>query len=516
MIELRTPRPPDAELIALHTPPHSIEAEQAVIGGLLLDNAALPKVRELLRPGSFYRADHRAIYTAVVALIESGQPADALTVAEALEQAGTLARAGGQAYIGTLALNTPSAVNIKRYAEIVADKALRRSLAALGNDLQADAHSGEDPAAIIAKTRDQLAQVMPAGRHARFNPVWLDDAETPAQADYLVKGLIDRGGLTVIYGPSGDGKTFFTADLSAHIASGLPWRGRRVRSALVVYVAAEAGASILRRFCAWRDQHRDEQQGSRIPLAILTRGANLLDVGDVAALIAALRDLSEAAALPLGLVVFDTLSRSMPGGDENAAEAMTQAVGAADRIRDELGAGCIIVHHSGKDMERGARGHSSLKAAADTVLQVVERVATVEKSRDGSTGDKFPFDLEVITLGEDQDGDPITTCLVRPTDIAALPIRQRQVSAVGRVALQSLQEAVSDLGEFMPETSTIPRGVRAVEIDQWRSRFYLRYGNDGDDKPAQTALRQAFKRGREALMKSGDVGISDPYCWLTR
>lgn len=143
-------------------------------------------------------------------------------------------------------------------------------------------------------------------------------------------------------------------------------------------------------------------------------------------------------------------------------------------------------------------------------------MATVEKSRDGAAGDKFPFDLEVIDLGKDPDGDPVTTCLVVPTDVANLPPRLRQSSAVGRIALQSLQEAISDHGELMPETSSIPKGVRAAEIDHWRNQFYLRYGTDGDDKPARTAMRQAFKRGREALMKSGDVGISDPYCWLTR
>lgn len=160
-----------------------------------------------------------------------------------------------------------------------------------------------------------------------FPRVWLDDAAPELGGSYLVKGLIDRCSLTVIYGPSGDGKTFFTADLGGHIASALAWRGRRVNPALVVYVAAEAGASILRRFCAWRDKHLSEAREGRIPLAVITRGSNLLDAAAVEALLAELRAIAVEIGLPLGLVVFDTLSRSMPGGDENRSE--DKAVGIA-------------------------------------------------------------------------------------------------------------------------------------------------------------------------------------------
>jgi RecA-family ATPase len=515
MVELVTPlRPPDAEYLAHRTPPHSIEAEQSVIGGLLLNNAALSKVSDILRPENFYRRDHRAIYAAVVRIIEAGQPADALTLAEALEQAGILAKVGGQSYIGSLALNTPSAANIRRYAEIVAERALRRDLIALANTVQDQAHNGADVAEIIARTRNELAALPVTAREQPFRPVWLDDAETPTQTEYLIKGLIDRGGLTVIYGPSGDGKTFFTADLAAHIACGLQWRGRRVRPALVVYVAAEAGASILRRFCAWRDKHRGDGPAERTPLAILTRGANLLDLADVTALIASLRTLADQAGLPVGLVVFDTLSRSMPGGDENGPESMTQVVGATDRIRDELGAACAIVHHSGKDKERGARGHSSLIGAADTVLQVVDRVATIEKARDGMAGDKFAFDLEVVKLGEDPDGDPISTCVVVPTDATALPVRQKSMPYVATIALHALREALSENGQLLPGTSTIPAGIRGVTIQEWRGQFRVRHGTDGDEARDREALKKAFQRGRAYLINAKIAGLSDPYAWL--
>lgn len=505
MTALRTPQPP-----------HSDEAEQSVLGGLLLDNTALRKVRDLLTPAHFFRSAHRAIYAAIVDTLKAGRPADAVTVADLLKGRGQLEKVGGMAYIGSLALNTPGTANIKRYAEIVAKDSARRELAAKGRLMIECAHNGSDEVVLetVNSVRKELNDLWAADIDPKFAPVWLDEAQTPTHTDYLVKGLIDRGALTLIYGPSGDGKTFFSADLAAHIAKGMAWRGRRVRPALVVYVAAEAGASILRRFCALRDKHQAEEGAGRTPLAILTRGANLLDVADVSALIATLRDLAEDADMPLGLVVFDTLSRSMPGGDENAAEAMTQAVGAADRIRDELGAGCIIVHHSGKDMERGARGHSSLKAAADTVLQVVERVATVEKARDGTAGDRFPFDLEVVDLGKDPDGDPMTTCIVVPTDAAALPARKKAMPAAAAVALQALRESLTDYGEIMGGTSTIPAGVRAVTLEQWRAQFRVRYGSDGDKPRDHEAIKKSFQNGRGHLIKAQIVGLSDPYAWI--
>lgn len=121
---------------ALRIPPHSIESEQSVIGGLLLDNGAIDRVGSL-RPEHFYRDDHRRIYTAICALIAANKPADVITVFDALEQSGEAERVGGLAYLGDIANNTPSAANIRRYAESVVDRALLRALQAAGDDIAA-------------------------------------------------------------------------------------------------------------------------------------------------------------------------------------------------------------------------------------------------------------------------------------------------------------------------------------------------------------------------------------------
>jgi hypothetical protein len=144
------------------------------------------------------------------------------------------------------------------------------------------------------------------------------------------------------------------------------------------------------------------------------------------------------------------------------------------------------------------------------VLSVVDCAATVEKSRDGSTGERFPFRLRVVELGHDQDGDAVTTCVVEPTDAAPTQPKSR-LSGVAQVALDALHEAISEQGERMPATSAMP-AVKAATLEQWRSRFQLRYGSD---ERGGSAVRKAFLRAREALLKVSAIRIADPYVWVT-
>lgn len=337
-----------------------------------------------------------------------------------------------------------------------------------------------------------------------FPYVWVKDAKVDFTNTDLIKGLIPSSALILAYGPSGDGKTFWTIDAVFHIAEGRDWRSRRTRQALVVYVAAEAGTSIVKRFVARRGDSDED-----IPLAIITRGANLLDVGDVGQLIDQLKAMATERGMPVGLVVFDTYSRSMPGGDENGSVDGGAVVAAADRIRDELGASTLFVHHSGKDEARGARGWNGLYAAADTVFNVRDKVARTEKSRDGASDEEFPFALKVMDLGEDADGDMLTTCLVEQLDVPAQSKRPKPLPAQAATAFQALREIMELRGLRMPETSSIPRNTMCVTLSLWSEQFMLRYGSDNG-----AAFRQAFKRAKEKLLAEGLIGISDPNVWI--
>ena len=174
-----------------------------------------------------------------------------------------------------------------------------------------------------------------------------------------LRGPCDLGanGINLVYGPSGHGKTFFTIDLACHIAAGMQWRGRRVKQAPVVYIAAEAGESIQNRLMAWRDH---VGTGEKIPLMIWPKASNLMD----SAFREQMKDkLSAVKAMygDLGLVIIDTFSRAMPGADENSAKDVTQAIRFADELRDEFGVAALFVHHTGKNEDAGARGSSALK-----------------------------------------------------------------------------------------------------------------------------------------------------------
>ena len=251
---------------------------------------------------------------------------------------------------------------------------------------------------------------------------WFDRIRPVIDQPYIIKGLIDWGAMSVIYGPSNSGKTFFALDLAFHCAidndGGTRWRSNRVHGGSVLYLAAEGGNGIANRIAALR-----EATGCRdVPFALRRAGLDLLKSNaDVDGVIKLAREVFETSASQLALIVIDTLSRVIAGGDENAASDMTAFIRNVDRIRHETGAHIMVVHHTGKDVARGARGHSSLRAATDTEIEVAvddfgNRCARVTKQRDYEGGDEFHFKLKPVFLAQDSDGDDVTTCLVESVE----------------------------------------------------------------------------------------------------
>jgi replicative DNA helicase len=189
MVQLVTPITKDAQLDAVRTPPHSVEAEQSVLGGLLLDNSAWDRIGDVVTEADFYRADHRTIFQHIAQLVEHNKPADALTVAESLERSGKLVDVGGQAYIGSLALNTPSAANIRRYAEIVRERSIMRNLAAVGTAIADSAYtpSGKDALLLIDEAEAKVFQIAESGAKSKQGFVKIDPllTETVERIDML-------------------------------------------------------------------------------------------------------------------------------------------------------------------------------------------------------------------------------------------------------------------------------------------------------------------------------------------
>lgn len=261
--------------------------------------------------------------------------------------------------------------------------------------------------------------------------------------EQLVKNLLFSGSLAVVFGESNSGKTYFVLDLGLAIAAGIPWRGRRTRRGLVLYVAGEGAASVRSRVCAYRIAHPDISTG--IAFAIIPQAVDFLNGESVDALVETINAAASESGEAIALVIVDTFARAIPGGNENDAQDVGLAVAAADRIRVSTGACVCFVHHAGKDPTKGARGSSALRAAADTEIlidgQTGARVAIVSKQRDLEAGEPMGFELKPVPIGKDPDDDSeITACVVThadgpPRSAAAPQLRgkvQRQLIAALR------------------------------------------------------------------------------------
>lgn len=230
---------------------------------------------------------------------------------------------------------------------------------------------------------------------------------------WLVRGILPRAAMAVVFGASGAGKTFFVWDLVASIVRGADWCGRRVTKGKGVYIVAEGAEGFRSRVQAYCEFHGVDP--TELDIVIIPAAPALMDKAQVIELIKDLQTLG-----PLDFVVVDTYARTMVGGNENDAKDTSTMVSHCARIHKHTGALVILVHHSGKDPTTGARGSSVLKAAADVEIEVVRtreyRAAKVAKMKDGDDSGEFRFTLPVLELGENEDGDTITSCVVQYRD----------------------------------------------------------------------------------------------------
>jgi replicative DNA helicase len=239
----------DPQVENARMPPQAVEAEQSVLGGLLLDNTAWDRVADVVTGADFYRGDHRTIFQHIGDLIEGGKPADALTVAESLERSGKLADTGGHAYLGSLAANTPSAANIRRYAEIVRERAIMRSLVAVGTEIADTAFNpmGKTAAQMLDEAEGRVFEIAEAGARGRNGFVSIDDlaarvvtrmdelyhSENPSDITGIPTGYADLDRMTsglqpsdliIVAGRPSMGKTAFALNIAEYVALdfGLP------------------------------------------------------------------------------------------------------------------------------------------------------------------------------------------------------------------------------------------------------------------------------------------------------
>lgn len=288
---------------------------------------------------------------------------------------------------------------------------------------------------------------------SRIRLVPFKDIKLGTERRYLVKGLIPRTGLVIVWGPPKCGKSFWTFDLVMHVALGWEYRGRRVQQGPIVYCAFEGQKGFEARVEAFRQQHLDNKDIEDVPFHLQPVTLDL--VRDGPGLVEAIRS-SLGQRGPVA-VVLDTLNRSLRGS-ESSDEDMSEYVRAADAIRETFDCAVIIVHHCGVEGTR-PRGHTSLTGAADAQISVKRDyqkniIAEVECAKDGPQGDQIVSKLEDAEVGTDEDGEPITSCHVVPAEAAEEFERGPSLSKNQSTLFQILFEA----------------GASGLTIDEWNDR----------------------------------------------
>lgn len=319
----------------------------------------------------------------------------------------------------------------------------------------------------------------------------------------LVRGIWPAQGVVGLVGPSGSGKSFLVFSLLAAVCEGENWFGHRTTSTFVVYVALEGQAGIQKRIRAWESHH-----GRTLPdsMRFLLESFRLTSPDDV-------RELG-AAVLAAGgggcVLVLDTLNRAAPTSDENSSRDMGEILEAAKTLQLQIGGLVVLVHHTGKDLTKGMRGHSSLFAALDAVIEVSrdmdQRRWKLTKSKDGEDGIERTFKLEVVDLGRDDIGDPVTSCVVTG-DTFSEEIRRTKVptGANQKIAFTALQPLFKQGTLGRPGAPTLKRSIELTDA-------VIAVASGLVCDPDQRAYRARL--AINGLVSNGIFGCHDGWLWL--
>lgn len=326
-------------------------------------------------------------------------------------------------------------------------------------------------------------------RFEKFNEIDFEEKRVG-----LIDGVLDRNSLSVIYGESNVGKSFFAMDLAFHVSTGKSWYGHTTSRSVVVYLALEGGSGGRNRVLALRQKFTSNED---VPFIFASGSFDLNEPAQVELLIREVQLLAEEFKAPLGLIVIDTFSRSLSGADENSSADMGKLIKSLDRLRVAAESAVLLIHHSGKDTKKGARGHSSLRAAVDTEIELKrvgkdEVLGVTKKQRDYETGEKFPFKLEPVTLVNFDNDVCLRSCVVKHLAVSEDSASNKNLSHNSEKGLATLKKMIS-------------KSKPSVQIDKWRINFFEEHYSSGK----KSTKYEAFKKVRAQLEIAGLITIDN-------
>jgi len=430
----------DDQIKNLKLPPHSIEAEQSLLGGLLIDNSALDQINDIVSPKDFYRQDHRLIFTHINEILNLDNPADVITVAESLEKKSELASVGGIAYLGSLAENMPSVANIRGYAKIIRDNSVLRNLISVGSDIVEGAFSpqGKDAQALLDEMEQKIfsiaelqsnrlgykdfqtviADVVRGLEERGQNPGAINDVSTGfTDLDKLTTGL-KRGELIIIAGRPSMGKTA----LAMNIAESCALKEQKSVAIFSMEMGSEQIATRLLGAVAKVDQNKmrtgelDENDWSEIAdaLGVLNEAPLFIDEGSALnsyELRARARRLHRSTEGGLGLIVVDYIQLMSPLGNigENRATEISEISRSLKSLAKELNVPVIALSQLNRNVDSrpdkrpqmsDLRESGAIEQDADVIMFIYREEAynpetldkgiaeiILAKQRNGPTGD---------------------------------------------------------------------------------------------------------------------------------
>jgi len=334
-------------------------------------------------------------------------------------------------------------------------------------------------------------------RAARFQILQAAEYIQRPPPEWIIKDVLPKADLAMLYGETGTGKSFVALDIGCAVSTGIDWNEKHVEKETVVWIAAEAAGSMSIRLKAYA--RAKDIAPENIDLWIIGDTPQLMNMEDAVLLTEAIKQKKP------GLIIVDTLAAASIGANENSGEDMNIIIGACRMLHDQTGALVLLVHHTGKDLAKGARGWSGIKAAMHTEILVAfhltSRKIEITKQRDGEEGETWPFRLMVVPLN--MEGD-LTSCYVEMLDKALLYSENTVLEKLGgtqKLVLECLFRLVQVAGSAVPIVELHDEILRRMPLNP-----------EGRDRRPETINRALVNlQSRGALEIDGDiVRLIDP------